>query len=347
MENNIIIIGAGLSGLLIGYRLKKEGIPFKIIEARDRIGGRIHTVSSANSTPVEMGATWFGNNHRHLKDLLNELGITYFEQYMQGTSFFQPFSTTPANAITIPGQPPSYRISGGTSSLIKALAKEIGSSNIELNLKVKHIEFSENSVTVSTTDKSFKASKIVLAIPPKLWSNTIEFYPSLPNELNDIATKTHTWMEESIKVALTFNHPFWRQNKQSGTLFSNTGPITEFYDHCNFKENKYALCGFINSGFKKLPTIERRQLVLEQLNYVFGNKINDYIEYNERIWSLEDCTYSESPTPLFPHQNNGNQIYQTTYFNDSLLISSSETSPIHPGYMEGAIVSAMLITEKI
>jgi monoamine oxidase len=35
----VILIGVGLSGLLCAYRLKKEGIPFKILGARNRIGG--------------------------------------------------------------------------------------------------------------------------------------------------------------------------------------------------------------------------------------------------------------------------------------------------------------------
>ncbi len=347
MHSNVLIIGAGLSGLLLGYRLKLARIPFKIIESRHRIGGRIHTLLSANDTPVEMGATWFGDQHTHLKQLLHELSIPYFVQYMEGTSFFQPFSTSPASAIPIPSQPPSYRIAGGTSSIIHALAKAVGNDLIALNEHVKGIDFSENNVTVYTKDKSFEGSKIILAIPPKLWSNTIDFSPSLPNELKDIATKTHTWMEDSIKVAITFNQPFWRQQKQSGTLFSNTGPITELYDHCNYEENKYALCGFVNSGIKRLTVEERKKIILEQLNSVFGNSINCYTDYNEQIWSLENNTFFENQIPLFPHQNNGNPIFQKSYFNDKLLISSAEVAPIYSGYMEGAVVSSTLLTEKI
>ncbi|WP_034917544.1 NAD(P)-binding protein [Gillisia sp. CAL575] len=51
----IIILGAGLSGLLIAYRLKQDGIPFKILDARSRIGGRIHAVSVTNKTPASPG----------------------------------------------------------------------------------------------------------------------------------------------------------------------------------------------------------------------------------------------------------------------------------------------------
>ncbi|WP_435262076.1 flavin monoamine oxidase family protein [Tenacibaculum sp. nBUS_03] len=347
MQSNILIIGAGLSGLLIGYRLKKEGIPFTIIEARDRIGGRINTKISSNGTPVEMGATWFGNQHKNLIQLLKELDIKYFEQYMQGSAFFQPFSTSPATSIPIPQQAPSYRITGGTSVLINALAKKIGAHSIELNQKVKRIEFFEKKVTVYTNNKSFDAFKVILAIPPKLWGNAIDFNPLLPKKLKDIAIKTHTWMEDSIKIALTFERPFWRQKQQSGTLFSNTGPITEFYDHCNFEENKFALCGFINSSFNEVTDQERKKLVLQQLNIVFGDSINSYNDYNEQIWSREKNTFFENESPLFPHQNNGNPVFRETYFNDRLIISSAETTPIHSGYMEGAVVSAISVIEKI
>lgn len=94
----IIIIGAGLSGLLTTYRLKKEGIPFKILEARTRVGGRINTVYGTDNTPVEMGATWFGPQHKNLIALLKELEKNYFEQYMDGTVFYQPFSTSTAES---------------------------------------------------------------------------------------------------------------------------------------------------------------------------------------------------------------------------------------------------------
>jgi len=47
----IILIGAGLPGLLTAYRLKNAGMPFKILEARARIGGKINTVSTAGNTP--------------------------------------------------------------------------------------------------------------------------------------------------------------------------------------------------------------------------------------------------------------------------------------------------------
>ncbi|MGK0379032.1 MAG: monoamine oxidase, partial [Patiriisocius sp.] len=247
----IVIIGAGLSGLLTGYRLKKEGIPFKILEARNRIGGRINTLYGTNNTPIEMGATWFTNQHSHLITLLEELGIDHFEQYMDRSVFHQPYANSPLQTIQIPSQSPSFRISGGTSNLINTLFQKLDKNDVLLNHSVTGINFHNNWVQVIAKEV-FEGDMVVLAIPPKLWAKKIRFEPLLPSDLMNIAKQTHTWMEDSIKIALTYNHPFWEQDNIPRTLFSNAGPITELYDHCNHNKSKYALCGFINSSFKNV-----------------------------------------------------------------------------------------------
>ena len=342
----ILILGAGLSGVLTAYRLQKEGIPFKIIEARDRVGGRINTVYGKTDTPIEMGATWFSDQHTNLRALLDELGIVYFEQYMEGTVFFERYANAPAEAIQIPKQPPSYRISGGTSNLINTLYQKLDAKDIFLNQTVEKIKFGSNSIQV-VTDTVFEGDKLVLAMPPKLWANHIVFKPSLPENLLNVAKQTHTWMEDSMKVAVTYQNPFWQQAKQSGALFSNTGPITELYDHCNHERNAYALCGFINASFKHLDASERRTKVINQLKNVFGEKALDFIDYEECIWSNERFTSQTSETFLYPHQNNGNPIFRENYFDNRLLISSSEAASEFPGYMEGAVISSNTITRKI
>ena len=53
----IIVIGAGLSGLAAASALKKQGAEVVVIEARNRIGGRIHTDWSMGP-PFEHGAGW-------------------------------------------------------------------------------------------------------------------------------------------------------------------------------------------------------------------------------------------------------------------------------------------------
>jgi len=341
----ILIIGGGLSGLLAGYRLKQKGTPFRILEARDRIGGRIDTISAKNETPVEMGATWFNKQHHLLIQLLEELEIGSFEQFMKGTAFYEAFSNSPAQPIQIPDQEPSYRIAGGSNALIIKLA-ELISDEIGLNEEVTAISMDGESVIVKA-NKTYIADKVVLALPPKLWSKKIHFEPSLPSGVSEIAAQTHTWMEDSTKVALIYKEPFWKQAKQSGTLFSNVGPLVEFYDHSNAEDNKHALCGFLNPNFNELSLEERKSKISEQLVGVFGPKASNFIDYKECDWSEENLTFSESPAPLIPHQNNGHSAFQKPLFENRLFFSSTEVSPHFPGYMEGAVYSATQVTAAI
>lgn len=234
----VLIIGAGLSGLLTAYRLKQAGIPFKVLEARDRIGGRINTVLGANKTPTEMGATWFNEQHYNLVALLQELGIGAFEQYMDDSVFYQREANSPAEKIQIPKQSPSYRIYGGTSNLINTLYQKLAQDEVLLNQAVTSIKFKDDKFQV-IANQTFEADKVILAIPPKLWAKKIQFLPALPEDLTTIAKQTHTWMEDSIKVALSYDSPFWQEEKIPSTLFSNVGPITEFYDHCNYEKSKF------------------------------------------------------------------------------------------------------------
>ncbi|MDB4534530.1 FAD-dependent oxidoreductase [Vicingaceae bacterium] len=335
----IIIVGAGLSGLLTAYLLKKEGIPFKILEARDRIGGRINTIYKTKKAPIDLGATWFTNQHLQLITLLKELGIEYFEQSLDNKVYYESSEISPVQLVQIPSQSPSYRISGGSLTLINSLIDKLDETDILLNQSVKHIKINTNSIQVNS-DEAFECNSIVLAIPPKLWSKKIAFDPVLPTNLMNVATQTQTWMEDSIKVALTYDQPFWKKENLSGTLFSNIGPITEFYDHSNHNKSRYALCGFMNTDLNKSSYTDRRKVVIKQLINIFGQRAAEYNDYEECIWSNEENTFEYSENFLIPHQNNGNPIFNNSVFNGKVLISSTESASNFPGYMEGAVISA-------
>jgi monoamine oxidase len=342
----VLIVGAGLSGLLTGYLLKKEGIPFKILEARDRVGGRINTLYGPTKAPVEMGATWFTNQHKHFIALLAELAIPYFEQSTDSFVFYEAALDSPAQLVQIPSQAPSFRISGGTSRLLSALLQSLDETDVLLNQSVKQIKLHKDAVQVNT-ELTFNGHVVVLALPPKLWAKRIVFDPPLPTDLMRVARQTHTWMEDSIKIGLTYDNPFWGQANLPGTLFSNVGPINELYDHSNHEKSKYALCGFIDSSLKTKPYAARRESVINQMVSVFGVKAKEFTSYEECLWGEEENTFEASEVFLGPHENNGNPIFNTPIFDGKVLISSTESASEFPGYMEGAVRTAQLIAEKL
>ena len=60
----MIVVGAGLAGLACGFELKSAGYEVVILEARDRIGGRVHTLTDfAPKKTVEAGGEFIGSNH--------------------------------------------------------------------------------------------------------------------------------------------------------------------------------------------------------------------------------------------------------------------------------------------
>ncbi|MBT8295924.1 MAG: FAD-dependent oxidoreductase, partial [Gramella sp.] len=65
-KENFLIVGGGLSGLSLAYELSKKGIKATILEASSRLGGRIQTEKGEKETPLELGATWFGEMHTNL-----------------------------------------------------------------------------------------------------------------------------------------------------------------------------------------------------------------------------------------------------------------------------------------
>ena len=55
--DRVVVVGAGIAGLAAASRLSDEGIDCVVLEARDRIGGRLHTIDLAGS-PVDLGGSW-------------------------------------------------------------------------------------------------------------------------------------------------------------------------------------------------------------------------------------------------------------------------------------------------
>ncbi len=350
MKTDILIIGAGLTGLLLTHKLKKKGVSLKVIEARNRIGGRIHTINSQQQTPIEMGATWLGKQHKELMHTLEDLDISVFEQYMKGIALFEPLSTAPPQQIELPSnQEASYRIQGGTSTLIDTLANSLESNELILNKKIVSISYNkQNQFTVrSDNHEEFESKYVISTLPPFLLINSIQFDPQLPESVNAIASKTHTWMEDSIKFGISYQNPFWKEMNYSGTIFSNVGPITELYDHSSYENDKYALKGFLQSGLYLLPKEKRKEKVLFQLEKLFGKVAKNYLAYEELLWTNEIYTSYPKEQYILPHQNNGHQIYQNGFFDDHFYIAGTETSPLYGGYMEGAVLSANFIYQKL
>lgn len=80
----VIIIGAGFAGLAAAYKLQQRKIDFIILEARNRIGGRVfsHTMDADEKLVIELGGEWVGKSHKRMIALCNEFKLTLFDNHL-------------------------------------------------------------------------------------------------------------------------------------------------------------------------------------------------------------------------------------------------------------------------
>ena len=336
-----IIIGAGLSGLTSAYYLNKSGITdFKILESRDRVGGRIVTRDG-----IDFGATWFQNHHEEVIALLDALGVEKYHQYNEGKSVLVYSTMAPEHYFeNDPDTPSAYRMKGNSQALIHALAKPL-SEKIKLNTNVIGIHETENGIKVETDKETFFAKKVIVTIPP-LIATRISFSPELPPEVNETMNKTHTWMSNAIKVGLTFKTPFWRAKNFSGMVIGQVGAVTELYDHNDAENSHFALMGFVNEGLRDVSEENRKQRILDYLSKYLGAEVLDYLTYEEKDWSQDKHTSCETIKSIYMSPSYGNPVFAKSFMSGKLRFSGAETSPIHGGYMDGAIYSGINTVKK-
>ena len=84
METDVCVVGAGLAGLTAARRLSQSGRSVVVLEARDRVGGRVWTETSDSGVPVDMGGCFVGPGHDRLHALAKETGVATFKTFVDG-----------------------------------------------------------------------------------------------------------------------------------------------------------------------------------------------------------------------------------------------------------------------
>lgn len=85
---DVVVVGAGLAGLSAARRLQDAGRDVVVLEARERVGGRLLGHEFADGTVVEAGGQWVGPGQRRANALLDELGLERFPTYAAGEHVF-------------------------------------------------------------------------------------------------------------------------------------------------------------------------------------------------------------------------------------------------------------------
>lgn len=364
----IAIIGAGLSGLYAAYLLEKQGIDYVLLESRERIGGRIHSVAAdgqsamdmkATSDRFDLGPSWFWPGYQpQLGQLVEELNLEYFAQFEDGDMVIERSpNTAPIRMQGYVSSPTSMRLVGGMAALTEALYQRLDSDRVLTGHKVCQLHKTATSIEVevelNTTadDQShnekiiWQVSQVLLALPPRLVAQNIEFTPALPDDLAKQWRSTATWMAPHAKYFAIYDTPFWREQGLSGSANSTVGPLTEIHD-ASTANGHAALFGFFGVAPEVRQSVSTEELKFhcrEQLVRLFGNQAKTPMADFFKDWSQDAFTATSIDVQSggqHPHPPASKAT--TGVWQDNLIGIGSEWSHQFPGYVAGAVEAASL-----
>jgi monoamine oxidase len=85
---DVVVVGAGISGLVAARQVARSGRSVLVVEARDRVGGRVLNHRLRSGAVIESGGAFVGPTQDHIIALADELRVPMFEEYVDGKSVY-------------------------------------------------------------------------------------------------------------------------------------------------------------------------------------------------------------------------------------------------------------------
>lgn len=128
--HDVIVIGAGLAGLSAARQLTERGASVVVLEARDRVGGRVHSQRLSNGQVVDLGAQFIGNAHRRISALVDEVGLTRVRPHRDGDSLY--VTAHGAEPLRLNGDDPPLSLLGKLDAFqaTRRLANALGTRRV-------------------------------------------------------------------------------------------------------------------------------------------------------------------------------------------------------------------------
>ena len=368
-SEHIGIIGAGLAGLVAAQQLRSQGMRVTVIEGRERIGGRAHTIR-LGSTLIDTGAEWIPNDPRNpILELAKKFNLKttsgetrslvlyglnnkrvpsgrvarltqrfsrVLDQVRQQairrerrdqsdlsmadalnqTQLYRDLSpdeitivdwliarqiTSTAGAELSKISLKSYaaehsgrwyhgglrRFDQGFGSLVNALAKDL---NILLAHVVKHVQYTNQSVKVTTNAGAFDFDRLVVTLPlGVLQSNDVTFEPALPDWKRDAIGRLG--IGHAQRLMMRFEDTFWP--KQVEFLGSTAPPSDRFIDWTNlYRRARDPMLSLWSAG-PAAAAMETEsdetltKLAMQEFDAVFGKQARPAIQVHATRWGQD------------------------------------------------------------
>lgn len=331
-DADTVVIGAGVAGLALARELVAAGRTVLVLEARERVGGRLRSIELAGGGRADLGATWFWPGERRVAALAADLGVRTHEQHLTGDAIYD----APGSSTRLEGNPidvPSFRFTDGADSLTDALVARLPADAVRPSRRVHRVDTTGPAIVVHAGTDRFRSRTVALALPPPVAVSRIEFVPAFAGRFGEIARATPVWMGSMTKVVAAYDRPFWRDDGLAGSAISHVGPLREIHDMSGPGGDPAMLFGFAPGGGDVPPVA-----VIDQLVRLFGPGAAQPKELHVTDWAKDlSCSGEHASTAfeLFGHPTS-----REAQFGGRVVCASTETGSVSPGHIEGALEAA-------
>ncbi|XP_032869646.1 lysine-specific histone demethylase 1B isoform X3 [Amblyraja radiata] len=260
-KKNVIVIGAGAAGLAAARQLRNFGIKVMVLEARDRIGGRVwddyslgvtvgkgaQIVNGCINNPIALMCEQLGNKMHKLGDrcdLIEEGGRVVDPTIDKSIDFhFNAMLDVVADWRKDKKQFQDVPLGEKIEEIYKAFSQESGVQFSDLEVKVLQfhlgnleyacgsnlqqvvsINYSGDDICIGTANGTlWMTQKVLVTVPlTLLQKNTIQFYP----HLSERKIKAINSLGQGVieKIALQFPYKFWENKIQGSDFFGHIPP---------------------------------------------------------------------------------------------------------------------------
>ena len=306
-SRKVLVLGAGMAGLVAAHELSKLGHDVTILEARMRPGGRVHTLREpfADGLYAEAGAARIPENH--------DLTLKYVKAFSLPLEPFYPnrlnavrFDRGRREEISIEGytdamtqnyggelgdRPERWqKIKGGSDLLPKAFAEKLA-GKIRYGAAVVKIEQDANEARVAFLNngrqESLAADKVICTIPFSVLRD-IQM-PGLSARKKDLIKNTR--YDAVSRVYLQTRNRFWEEKGLNGFAFTK-GAIEIWHPTWSQPGPRGILMTYARPGeaerIAKMKEKDRIDSTLKQLNGVFSGLRENFETGISKCWTEDE-----------------------------------------------------------
>ena len=341
---DVVVVGAGLAGLTTASRLEKAGRTVLVLEARDRVGGRLLSTDDG----VDYGGSWIWSGDSRVRALGAALGVGTVPQSLENASSRvidgRERSLERMGDGLAPCGPGASRWVGGAAALPKSLEASL-EKKPKLGCRVaaiveeapdrRRVHYYEHGADLPA---SVACRRVVVAVPPAVHAR-IRYEPPLPRERLERCRDVATWCGDWCKIVAAFAVPFWRDRGHSGVVDHRDEPHTVWWDGGAASLVGLA-AGERTRAFAAMDDAALRKLVVTVLSPVFGDDVEAHlVRVTAKAWIADEATYGGGKLLCY-----GDPLLREPH--GGVHFAGAETEPGN-GHKEGAVRSAERVLREL